>query len=234
MALIASSLLHNFVREPCYYLFVRYLCTRHTSTTSSIRTLRTRTAQKLSLAYRQPVHHEASLSESRSSVMTPSSLGSAHAPRERYICPICNMGNGREKRAYVRKAVNNESTGTNSSSTSLLSPGTSKVYAGDFQRSTAFDKHIIDYHERIFESTNSTEYICTLCPCDPIAYGTLHCSARFAANVPGEKQRFLDHLRNFHAQEDPRSLNWYHHICSPTAITSYTDPVVRRMAESFP
>lgn len=154
-----------------------------------------------------------------------------HARRERYICPLCNMGDGHERRSYNKRSGTDGNPRTSTSSSP--SPDKPKEYASVFQRPTAFDKHINELHEKIFRSINSNEYICALCPCSTIAHRIPHCTARFSANTAGEKQTFLDHLRSHHAQVDPRSLNLYHHICPPTTPASYTDPVIRRVAESF-
>lgn len=150
--------------------------------------------------------------------------------REMYICPLCNMGDGHEKRSYNKKSDTDRSSRTPAPSS--LSPDKPKEYARVFQRPTTFDKHINELHERIFQSINSHEYICGFCPCSTIAHGTWHCAARFTANTPGERQAFLDHLKSHHAQS-PEVLHWYPHACCPVDTASYTDPRIRRTAESF-
>lgn len=114
-----------------------------------------------------------------------------------------------------------------------LSPSSSspKVYAGEFQLSTAFDRHIIDWHEKIFASTNTHEYICKLCPCKRVTDESVDCSARVSAH-PSNKQKFLDHLRTAHAGAE-QVPTWYTHYCSPPDNASYIDPVVGQMANSL-
>jgi hypothetical protein len=140
------------------------------------------------------------------------------------------MGGRHHKRPYNKKLYTDKSIRTSASS-SLL-PDKLKEYAGVFQRSTAFDKHITELHEKIFLSINSDEYICALCPCNTIAHGNLHCTARFNADIPGGRQTFMDHLRSHHAQ-NPNALQWYHHACLPKNTASYTDAKIRRAAESL-
>ena len=146
--------------------------------------------------------------------------------RERYICPLCNMGDGHETRSYNKKSDTDRHSVT--STPSSPSPDKPKEYVAVFQRPTAFDKYITELHEKIFRSINSNEYICALCPCSTIVLGTWHCTARFS----GGRQMFLDHLRSHHAQS-PESLRWYPHHCCPEDTASYTDPRIRRTAESF-
>jgi hypothetical protein len=153
-----------------------------------------------------------------------------YATRHQYTCPVCNMGCGHEKRTYAKKSDN---TGDiKNASPCTLSSKRPVEQVGVFQRPTAFDKHITELYEKIFRSINSNEYICALCPCNTIAHGTWHCAARFSANTAGERQTFLDHLRSHHAQ-GPEFLCWYHHTCCPMDTASYTDPRIRRTAESI-
>jgi hypothetical protein len=160
--------------------------------------------------------------------MSAHTLGFVHAHhRERYICPICNMGSGHEKRAYVRKSANNGTGPTATGSFFTGSSGNPRDYTGEFQMASAFDRHIIERHEKIFESMTSSEYICLLCPCDSIAHSTLQCTARFSTT--SGKQGFLDHLRTFHAG-DPDSLALWQHLCAPTTTASY-HPALRKVAE---
>jgi hypothetical protein len=140
------------------------------------------------------------------------------------------MGEGHERRPYNRKSDTDESSRTTASSSP--SPDKPKEYASVFQRPTAFDKHITELHEKIFRSINSNEYICALCPCSTIAHGNWDCTARFTAHTPRERQMFLDHLKRDHAQS-PEALRWYHHTCCPKDTASYTDPRIRKTAESF-
>ena len=158
--------------------------------------------------------------------MSGRSLGSVHAHRDRYICPICNMGSGRERRAYSRKSANIGTTGTGPSST----PSSEKPrdYLGEFQLASAFDRHIIERHERIFQSMNSSEFICLLCPCDSIAHDAIQCTARFSTT--SGKQGFLDHLRTCHAG-DPDNRIWWQHLCAPNTTASY-HPALRKVADS--
>ena len=161
--------------------------------------------------------------------MSTHSLGSVHAHhRERYICPIWNMGSGHEKRAYVRKSAINGTNPTATGSSFTGSSGNSRDYTGEFQLASAFDRHIIERHEKIFKSMTSSEYICLLCPCDCIAHGTIQCTARFCTKTSGN-QRFLDHLRTSHAG-DPDSLALWQHLCAPTTTASY-HPTLRGVAE---
>lgn len=156
-------------------------------------------------------------------------LGScSHVQREIYRCPVCNSGSGREKRPYTSRKESVETV-----SPPTLSPSTSspKVYAGEFQLSTAFDRHIIDWHEKIFASIYTHEYICALCQCDRVTHRSLDCSARFSAR-PSNKQKFLDHLRAAHARAEHVPM-WYSHHCSPPENASYIDPVVGQKAQSL-
>ena len=116
-----------------------------------------------------------------------------------------------------------------SSTSSSPSPDKPKLYKAVFQKSDAFDKHFIKGHVKVFLSINSNEYICAFCPCSTIANKSQHCAARFAADTP---QTFLDHLKSCHAQS-PEDLIWYPHACWPKTPASYTDPKIRRIAESF-
>jgi hypothetical protein len=157
-------------------------------------------------------------------------------PQEKLICPICNMGSGHKKRSYIWKDLKDGSTRTPSASTpgaltsctstpsastpsastpSATTPCASTPAAAKpekdptkFDKVFAFDKHITERHERIFYSINTSEYICTLCPCDSVALGIPECSARFPADQ-SMKQDFLRHLRTAHAQA-PENLIWYH------------------------
>ena len=150
--------------------------------------------------------------------------------RERHICPICNIGSGQEKRPYNKRLPNNDQTEAKFSFTSPPPLNTPKVYKNEFQMPTAFDRHITGSHVRVFQSINSSEYICYLCPCDCVKNRTQSCSARYPADSSEKKQGFLDHLRAAHAKA-PESLVWFPHLCSPITKEYYTDPVVRRVAE---
>ena len=156
--------------------------------------------------------------------------GSIKTQRERHICPICNIGSGQEKRPYNKRLPNNGHPKAGFSFTSPLPLNAPKVYKSEFQMQTAFDRHITGSHVRVFQSINSSEYICYLCPCDCVKSKTLSCSARYPADSSEKKQGFLDHLRDAHAQT-PESLVWFPHLCSPTTTEYYTDPVVRMVAK---
>jgi len=160
--------------------------------------------------------------------MSKHSSGCSHASRERHRCPVCNSGSGREKCPYTSRNGTIEPASPPTSSSSSSSP---KVYAGEFQLSTAFDRHIIDWHEKIFASIYTHEYICALCPCKRVTHGLVDCSARFSAR-PSNKQEFLDHLRTAHAGAEQVPM-WYTHYCSPPKDASYLDPVVGHKAKSL-
>jgi hypothetical protein len=149
-----------------------------------------------------------------------------HAHRDKYICPLCNMGEGHEKRPYNRKLDTDGNSRTPASSSP--SHNKTKEYMGVFRRPTVFDKHINELHEKIFRSINSNEYICALCPCSTIAYGSLHCTTRFR----GGRQPFLDHLKDHHAQS-PGDLHCYPHACCPQNTASYTNARIRKTAKFF-
>lgn len=160
--------------------------------------------------------------------MSAHSLGADQAQLQEYLkCPICHMGSGRETRASGRKSAKSETTATGSSSI----PSHDALRTAKFQKPSAFDRHIIERHEKIFQSVNSSDYICYLCPCDSIAHGALRCTARFSTDTYG-KLCFLDHLKASHAK-DPDSLVWWQHLCPPSTTADYKDPEVRKMAESF-
>lgn len=164
----------------------------------------------------------------------PSPSGSqGKLKREKYMCPVCNMGSGHQTRTYNRHSVGNRSSRNGSSSSCASSPSSdvSRAYAREFQLASAFDRHIVEMHERMFQRTNSTEFVCGFCWCDSIGIKAPDCAARFSADPYGKKD-FLDHLRLFHAR-NPDILTWHQHTCSPTTTASYTDPLVRRMAKSF-
>jgi hypothetical protein len=160
--------------------------------------------------------------------MSKHAIECSHAQRERYRCPVCNSGSGREKRPYTSKKESFETASPPTSSPPASSP---KVYVGVFQLSTYFDKHIVDRHVNIFASINTHEYICTLCECDTVKSGSVACSARFSAHL-SKKQKFLDHLRAAHAGAEEGHI-WYPHRCSPAENASYIDPVVRQKADSL-
>jgi hypothetical protein len=160
-------------------------------------------------------------------------LGSANTQRERYICPICNIGSGQEKRSYNRRFSNNESPEAKFSFNTSHPPNMPKLYKNEFQIPSAFNRHLTGWHARVFQSINSSEYICSLCPCDCVMGRTLVCSARYPADSSEAKQRFLDHLRDAHAQT-PETLVWYPHQCPPAMKEYYTNPEVRKVAESIP
>ena len=153
--------------------------------------------------------------------------------RDRHICPICNIGSGQGKRQYNKRFTNNESTDAKLPFTRspLLNPP--KLYKNEFQLPSAFDRHLTGWHARVFQSINSSEYICSLCPCDCVMGRTMTCSARYPTDSSEGKQEFLDHLRDAHAQA-PETLIWYPHLCSPATKEYYTDPMVRKVAESIP
>ena len=154
--------------------------------------------------------------------------GAGHAHQQEFLnCPICHMGSGRETRASGRNSINSETTATGSSSI----PSYEAIRAAKFQKPLAFDRHITERHEKIFQSVNSSDYICYLCPCDCIAHGASRCTARFSTDTHG-KLCFLDHLKTSHAG-DPDSLAWWQHLCPPSTTADYKDPEVRKVAESF-
>lgn len=156
-------------------------------------------------------------------------LGScSHAQRDIYRCPVCNSGSGREKRPYTSRK---ESVEKASPPTPSPSSGSRKMYAGEFQLSTAFDRHIIDWHEKIFASIYTHEYICALCPCETVTKQSVDCSARFSAH-PFNRQQFLDHLRTAHAGAESVPI-WYTHYCAPPKDASYIDPVVGQISKSL-
>ena len=105
--------------------------------------------------------------------------------------------------------------------------GKPRDYLGEFQLASAFDRHIIERHERIFQSMNSSEFICLLCPCDSIAHDAIQCTARFSTT--SGKQGFLDHLRTCHAG-DPDNRIWWQHLCAPNTTASY-HPALRKVAD---
>ena len=154
--------------------------------------------------------------------------GAGHAHQQEFLnCPICHMGSGRETRASGRNSIKSETTATGSS----FIPSYEAIRAAKFQKPLAFDRHITERHEKIFQSVNSSDYICYLCPCDCIAYGASRCTARFSTDTHGNLC-FLDHLETSHAG-DPDSLAWWQHLCPPSTTADYKDPEVRKVAESF-
>ena len=155
----------------------------------------------------------------------------SHAQREIYRCPVCNSGTGREKRPYTSRKESAETASPLTLSPSSSSSSSPKVCVGEFQLSSAFDRHIIERHENIFAGIYTYEYICKLCKCDSITHRSLDCSARFSA-LPSQKQKFLDHLRTAHAGVE-QVHEWPTHQCSPPDDVSYIDPVVGQVAKSL-
>lgn len=163
--------------------------------------------------------------------MSNNLVGCSHAQREIYRCPVCNSGTGHKKRPYTSRRESAEKASPLTLSPSSGSSNSPKMYAGEFQLSSAFDRHIIERHMNIFAGSYTHEYICTLCKCDSVTHKSLDCSARFSA-LSSEKQKFLDHLRTAHAGAE-QVPTWHTHPCSPPDDASYIDPVVEQVAKSI-
>lgn len=122
----------------------------------------------------------------------------AHPPGIELICPPCNMGDGHVTRPYIRN-------GSTPAETISPDPRNTIQYQNTYRKPQTFDKHIKEWHRRMFMRSRSTQFVCVFCPC------VYPCWGRFLT-----EHALLDHLRSAHAHF-PEQLEHTHHVCAALA-----------------